>query len=57
MKQLLAMFSLLCLMGVVTLPLTGCKEEGPAEEAGRAIDEAGERARDAAEDLGDELGN
>jgi hypothetical protein len=34
--------------------LTGCHDPGPAEEAGREIDEAVEDARDALDELGDE---
>ena len=30
-----------------------CREEGPAERAGRALDEAGEDAQEALEDAGD----
>lgn len=38
------------LMACVALPFTGCKQEGPAEEAGEAVDEAVENAGDAVED-------
>jgi hypothetical protein len=34
--------------------MTACHDPGPAEEAGREVDEAIEDARDAVEDLGDE---
>lgn len=33
--------------------LLACREEGPSERAGRAIDEAGEDAQEALEDAGD----
>lgn len=36
------------------LALSGCREPGPAEEAGRDIDDTIEEARDAFEDLGDD---
>jgi outer membrane murein-binding lipoprotein Lpp len=36
------------------LLLAGCSDPGPAEEAGREIDDAVEEAQDAFEDLGDE---
>ena len=34
--------------------LTACHDPGPAEEAGREVDEAIEDARDAVDDLGEE---
>jgi hypothetical protein len=34
--------------------LSGCHDPGPAEEAGREIDEAVEDARDALDELGDD---
>lgn len=33
----------------------GCKEEGPAERAGKKIDEAAEKAGNAVEDAGDKV--
>lgn len=35
--------------------ITGCEQDGPAEEFGENVDEAGENIRDAAEDAGDEI--
>jgi hypothetical protein len=35
------------------LALTSCREEGPAERAGKAIDNAADDAQEAAEDAGD----
>lgn len=35
--------------------LTGCEDQGPAEEAGEEIDEAVEDAGDAMEDAGDDV--
>lgn len=39
---------------LATLALTGCREPGPAEEAGREIDEAVEEAGETMEELGEE---
>lgn len=39
---------------MAALALTGCREPGPAEEAGRDIDEAVEEARDALDELGED---
>lgn len=39
---------------VASLTLTACRDAGPAEEAGREVDEAVEDARDALEDLVDD---
>lgn len=44
----------LALSFIGAVALTGCREPGPAEQAGREVDEAVEGARDALEDLGDE---
>ena len=40
------------LMAIAALP--ACEEEGPIEETGEAVDEAGENAGDAVEDAGEE---
>jgi hypothetical protein len=45
---------ILMLAFVASMGLTGCRDPGPAEEAGREVDEAVEEARDAVEDIGDE---
>lgn len=37
-----------------TAVLTGCEEEGPAEEAGAALDDAMDEAGDTLEQAGDE---
>jgi hypothetical protein len=37
------------------LALTSCREEGPAERAGKAIDNATNDAKEAAEDAGDAI--
>jgi hypothetical protein len=50
--NLLALLALGCLLA---LPLSGCREEGPAERMGRGVDEAAEELEDAAEDLRDDL--
>lgn len=36
------------------MALTGCREPGPAEEAGREVDEAVEDARDALDEMGED---
>lgn len=41
---------------VAALALAGCREEGPAERAGRALDEAAEDAREGLRELVDEEG-
>jgi len=47
-----------CLLAAVLLMLTpvGCREEGPAERAGREIDEAAEAARERTEEAFEDLG-
>ena len=43
-------------LGLATaLAALGCREEGPAERAGRALDEAAEDLRDSGEDALEEL--
>jgi len=49
-----ALFALLFALGGGAA-LTGCDDDGPAEEAGEEIDEAVEDAGDAMEDAGDEV--
>jgi len=39
----------------VTLGTPGCKEKGPGEKAGEALDKAADDAGDAIEDIGDDL--
>lgn len=48
-----ALFALLFALGGGAT-LTGCEDQGPAEEAGEEIDEAVEDAGDAVEDAADE---
>jgi len=36
--------------------IAGCHEEGPAEQAGRAIDEAAENVQEGADDLANQAG-
>jgi hypothetical protein len=38
---------------VASTAIGGCKKEGPAERAGKKIDEAAEKAANAVEDSGD----
>lgn len=49
-----SLFIALALAFMSSLALSGCHDPGPAEEAGREVDEAVEDARDALDDLGDE---
>ncbi len=50
---------LLACAAVVSLSMTGCQKEGPAEQAGKAIDESaekvGEKVENATEKAGDAL--
>ena len=39
------------LVAALSLAGAGCKEEGPAEQAGKAIDEAAESAQEGVQDL------
>jgi hypothetical protein len=45
----------MAMMVAVTLGTAGCKEKGPAEKAGEALDEAAEDAGDKLEDIGDNI--
>lgn len=36
---------------VLVVGLTGCKKEGPGERAGKELDKAGDRIKDAVNDL------
>ena len=47
MKRIITLF----LIATLTLPLMGCKEEGPAEKAGKQIDQAYEDAKEKANKL------
>jgi hypothetical protein len=47
-------FSILILMAIFALP--ACRERGPAEEAGRNLDEAAAAFRDRAGEISEELG-
>jgi predicted small lipoprotein YifL len=40
---------------VTVFALAGCEAEGPAERAGKTIDNAAEKAGDAVEDAGDKI--
>jgi hypothetical protein len=49
-------FALALLLGFGTLGLAACEDnDGPAEEAGEAVDNAGERAGEALEDAGENI--
>lgn len=43
------------LLGLGTLGLVGCEEQGPFEDAGEEVDEAGEEMQDEMEETGDEI--
>jgi hypothetical protein len=48
--------ALVLFLGLGTLGLAACEDnEGPAEEAGEAIDDAGERAGEALEGAGENI--
>lgn len=49
-----ALFLVLALAFLAGASLTGCRDPGPAEEAGREVDEAVEEARDALDELGED---
>lgn len=47
---------LVCAMALTfLLAIAGCEEEGPAEKAGKRIDEAAEKAGEEIEEAGDEI--
>lgn len=46
-------FPFLALLFALGLGLAACDDDGPAEEAGEAVDEAGEEAGEAVEEAGD----
>lgn len=45
----------LCIAFIAGFALTGCNDPGPAEEAGREVDDAVEDARDAMDEMGDNI--
>lgn len=49
-----SLFLALALAFMAGVALSGCHDPGPAEEAGREVDEAMEDASDALDDLGDD---
>ncbi len=46
---------LVLLLGVGTVSLTGCEQDGPLEETGEKLDRAADDLGDAADDAADEL--
>lgn len=44
-------------LGAVALPMVGCEDAGPAEEAGEAIDDAVDDTADALDDAADDVGD
>lgn len=55
MTRSILLVILLAIGSVGVVSLTGCKEKGPAEEAGEAIDDAAKDAADKAEDAADDV--
>lgn len=53
MKRQLASILFAGLLTTTPWALTGCDEQGPAERAGEAIDEANENTQDAREEIND----
>jgi hypothetical protein len=47
--------ALALLLGLGTLSLAACEDEGPAERAGESVDNAAERAGEALEDAGEKV--
>jgi len=45
---------LLVLAAIAVLALAGCKEKGPMEKAGKAVDKAAEKTGDAVKDAADD---
>lgn len=45
----------LAAMGLIALALSGCEQEGPAEKAGKEIDNALSRAGQQVEKVGDDI--
>ena len=43
------------LMGVVLIALSGCMKEGPAEKAGKSLDDAADSVGDHIDDAGDAI--
>jgi hypothetical protein len=56
-RHLKALGSLLLLLALTAtaLPISGCEDEGPAEEMGEDIDEAAEEAGDKIDEAADEV--
>lgn len=42
-------------VAILTFTLAGCEKEGPAEQAGKNIDDAVEEMQESAEDTGDKV--
>ena len=54
-RDILRAAGLAAILGLGAPLLAACEEQGPAEEAGEAVDDAAEDAGDAMEDTGEEL--
>ena len=55
MKRLLEVLTVAIVAGVFGFGLVACKEEGPAEKAGRNFDDAMDDVGDKADEMGDDL--
>ena len=47
--------ALACWLFATAIAVAGCDEEGPAERAGKKVDNAAEKAGDAIDDAGDKI--
>ncbi len=53
LKKMIVLIGFLAFLGIGTL---GCEQEGPAERAGKKVDEAVEKAQEKMEEAGDKAG-
>ncbi len=54
MENLLRTLALIAVLAFGSIGLTGCEEQGPMEEAGEEIDDAGDEMGDELDDAEDE---
>ncbi len=55
MRNQLSTIALALMLGLGTLSLSACENDGPAESAGEEIDETMDSAEDGMEDAGDDM--
>ena len=55
MRAIVGRVMVTAVLAAALLSVVGCEPEGPAERAGKQIDEAAEDAGDAVEDAGDKV--